>query len=318
MQMPTLSNLFTRTNRNAGWFAIGVSDQGVHFVRVQNAGNSPKVVMCLFYPETNVTSAVLEKMRKDTHVGNFQFTTVLAPGEYQMLLVDAPNVPVDELKTAIRWRIKDTLSYHIDDATVDVLQIPVNKYGGDRPQSLYAVAASNLTIQKKIALFENARIELGVIDIPEMAQRNIAELFEEDGRALAMLVFDDHGGLLTFTCDGELYLSRRLEITRGQLQDANDKLRQQYRDRVELEVQRSLDYFDRQFHHIPVSRILISAPEQSGLVNMLAANLDVKAEKLDLAQVMDIEAVPDLAQDEFVALALPALGAALRHERRAL
>lgn len=318
MQMPTLSNLFTRTNRNAGWFAIGVSDQGVHFVRVKNVGNKPKVMMCLFYPETSVTSASLEKMRKDAHVGNFQFTTVLASGEYQMLLVDAPNVPVDELKTAIRWRIKDTLSYHIDDATVDVLQIPVNKYGGDRPQSLYAVAASNLTIQKKIALFENARIELGVIDIPEMAQRNIAELFEEDGRALAMLVFDDNGGLLTFTCDGELYLSRRLEITRGQLQDANDKLRQQYRDRVELEVQRSLDYFDRQFHHIPVSRILISAPEQSGLVNMLAANLEVKAEKLDLAQVMDIDAVPDLAQDEFAALALPALGAALRHERRAL
>ena len=318
MQMPILSTLFKRTHRNAGWFAIGVSDHGVHFVRIKNVGSMPKVVMCLFYPETTVTAAVLEKMRKDAHVGSFQFTTVLAPGEYQLLLVDAPNVPVDELKTAIRWRIKDTLSYHIDDATVDVLQIPANKYGSDRPQSLYAVAASNLTIQKKIALFENAKIELGVIDIPEMAQRNIAELFEEDGRALAMLVFDDSGGLLTFTCDGELYLSRRLEITSGQLQDANEKLRQQYRDRVELEVQRSLDYFDRQFHHIPVSRVLISAPEQSGLVKMLAANLDVKTEKLDLAQVMDISAVPELAQDEFVVLALPALGAALRHERRAL
>ncbi|MDO8412814.1 MAG: agglutinin biogenesis protein MshI [Gallionellaceae bacterium] len=316
--MPTLSSLFKRTNRNAGWFAIGISEQGVHWVRIKNVGNRPQVAMCLFYPETIVTPATLEKMRKDARVGGFQFTTVLTPGEYQMLLVDAPNVPVDELKTAIRWRIKDTLSYHIDDATVDVLQIPINKYGGDRPQSLYAVAASNLILQKKIALFENAKIELGVIDIPEMAQRNIAELFETEGRALAMLVFDDSGGLLTFTCDGELYLSRRLEITRGQLQDANDQLRQQYRDRVELEVQRSLDYFDRQFHHIPVSRLLISAPEQSELVKMLSANLDVKTEKLDIAQVMDIEAVPDLAQDEFVALALPALGAALRHERRAL
>jgi len=97
-----------------------------------------------------------------------------------------------------------------------------------------------------------------VIDIPETAQRNIAALFEMEGRGLAMLVFGDEGGLLTITCDGELFLARRLDITLGQLQDADENLRQQYLDRVELEVQRSLDYFDRQFHHIPVNRLILS------------------------------------------------------------
>lgn len=318
MQIPFLSRLFRRTHGNSGLLAIGVSSSGVSFIRVRRSGDLPQVEMCVTFPATDVTSAVLEKLRKEAHIGNYQFTTLLDSGEYQLLLVDAPNVPVDELKTAIRWRIKDTLTCHVDDATVDVLQIPSSKSGSERPQSLYAVAASNDTLRKRIALFENARIDLEIIDIPEMAQRNIAELFEERGRGLALLAFDDLGGLLTFTLNGELYLARRFEVTAGQLQDANDDLRQQAIDRIELEVQRSLDYFDRQFNHIPISRMLVLAPMQSGLIKMLANNLDFPVERLDLAQVMDISAAPDLADSDFLAYVLPTLGAALRQERRTL
>ncbi len=276
-------------------------------------------MVCDFHPVADVTAPALEKICKESNVSGHHLTTLLAPGEYQILMVDAPNVPVEELKSAIRWRIKDALSYHIDDATVDVLQIPTGKYGTTaRSQSMYAVAAPNTTIQKRIALFEKAKIGLSVIDIPEMAQRNIAALFEEEERALALLAFDEGGGLLTFTADGELYLARRIEITLGQLQDADQSLRQQSLDRVELEVQRSLDYFGRQYHYVPVNRLLISASEESNLTAALADNLDLPVEQLDLAQVMDISAVPELEHGDFAVFALHSLGAALRQERRAL
>ena len=278
----------------------------------------PRVVRCEYHETGTVRAATLEKLRREAKLGSHDFTTLLAPGEYQILLVDAPNVPADELKAAIRWKIKDGLSYHIDDATVDVLQIPASKYGSDRVQSMYAIAAANDTIQKRIALFEQAKIELDVIDIPETAQRNIAALFEQDGRALALLAFDGNGGLLTFTLGGELFLARRIEISAEQLCDANENLREQYRGRVELELQRSLDYFGRQFNHMAVSRVLVSVPDDAGLVEFLAPVTDVKVEKLDLSQVMDISAVPALADSEFTANALPVLGAALRQEQRAL
>jgi MSHA biogenesis protein MshI len=273
---------------------------------------------CSFHPLAEVTTAALEKMRKELQLDDCRLTTLLSANEYQILMVDAPNVPVDELKTAIRWKIKDSLSYHIDDATIDVLQIPSHKYGSDRPQSLYAVAASNETVRRRIGLFERAKLELSVIDIPEMAQRNIAALFETEGRGLVLLAFNDDGGLLTITCDGELFLARRIDITLGQLQDADEGLRQQYVDRVVLEVQRSLDYFDRQFHHIPVSRMLVSVPGALGLEQVLAGNLGLPVELLDLAQVMDIGSVPELADSEYACAALSALGAALRQEKKAL
>ena len=83
-------------------------------------------------------------------------------------------------------------------------------------------------------------------------------------------------------------------------------------------MQRSLDYFDRQFNHLPVSRVLVSVPDDTGLVEFLASASDAKVEKLDLSQVMDISAVPALTDSEFVANVLPTLGAALRQEKRAL
>jgi MSHA biogenesis protein MshI len=157
-----------------------------------------------------------------------------------------------------------------------------------------------------------------VIDIQEMAQRNIAALFEREDRALAVLAFDDYGALMTFTAGGELYLSRRIELSVGQLLDANEELRQQYRDRVQTELQRSLDYFDRQYNHLPVDMVLVCVPDKTGLVEFLASELNVKVQKLDLSQVMDISAVPALVDSEFVAHILPALGAALRQESRVL
>lgn len=318
MEMPSLSSLFKRSSRDSGWVAVAFSKPGVHVARIDLAGRRPRVQRCSFHPSTEVTASALERVRKDAQLDDARLTTLLSGPEYQMMMVDAPNVPVDELKTAIRWKIKDALSCHIDDATVDVLQIPTHKYGGDRPQSLYAIAASNETIRKRIVLFEKAKLELGVIDIPEMAQRNIAALYEEEARGLALLAFGDEGGMFTITCDGELFLARRLEITLGQLQDADENLRQQYLDRVELEVQRSLDYFDRQFHHIPVSRMLVAAPAALGLDRVLAANLGLPVEMLDLAQGMDISAVPELSDSEYACLALPVLGAALRQEKKAL
>jgi len=318
MAFGKLSSLFKRGSREAGWTSATFGNKGVYIAQAQYVGVRPQITHCAFYPAQEINSAVLEKIGKEALPENARLTTLLSANEYQLLMVEAPNVPVDELKTAIRWKIKDSLSYHVDDATVDVLQIPIGKYGSERPQSLYAIAASNETIRKRINLFEKARIDLSVIDIPETAQRNIAALYETEGRGLALLAFDDEGGLLTITSDGELFLARRIDISIGQLSDANENLRQQSRDRVELEVQRSLDYFDRQFHHISINRILVSAPEELGLVQLLGENFGLPVEALDLTQGMDIIGVPELADSEFASYALHALGAALRLEKKAL
>jgi MSHA biogenesis protein MshI len=318
MKFSLFSSLIKPKSHAAGWFSVSFGEHGIYLAVIKLVGALPSVVRCEYHETGTTTADSMEKLRRETDIDDHDVTTLLAPGEYQMLLVDAPNVPADEMKTAVRWKIKDGLNYHIDDATVDMVRIPASKYPSGRPQSLYAIAASNSIIQERIRLFDEAKIGLDVIDIPEMAQRNIAALFEHDDRALVVLAFDDYGGLMTFTAGGELYLSRRIEIGVGQLLDADENLRRQYRDRVETELHRSLDYFDRQYNHLPVDMVLVCVPDRTGLVEYLDAELDTKVQKLDLSQVMDISAVPALADSEFVARALTTLGAALRQESRVL
>lgn len=318
MKIPLFSSLIKAKSHDADWVSVSFGEYGIYLATVRLGGAMPSVVHCEYHETGTITADSLEKLRRGADFDDHRVTTLLAPGEYQMLLVDAPNVPTNEMKTAVRWKIKDGLNYHIDDATVDMVRIPASKYASGRPQSLYAIAAANGVIHDRIRLFDEANIKLDVIDIPEMAQRNIAALFERDERALVMLAFDDNGGLMTFTSGGELYLSRRIEIGAGQLLDADENLRRQFRDRVETELHRSLDYFDRQFNQLPVDMVLVCIPDRTGLVEFLDSELDMKVQKLDLSQVMDVSAVPELADSEFVARALTTLGAALRRESKVL
>lgn len=314
MKIPRIFEFFKPQSHDAGRLALSMGAHGIYLAKIKFVGAKPCVMRCEYHETGAVSADSLEKLRREAAIGTQNVTTLLAPGEYKMLLVEAPNVPVDEMKSAVRWKIKDSLDYHIDDATVDMVRIPASKYASGRPQSVYAITATNDLIQQRIRLFEQAKIKLNEIDIPDMAQRNIATLFEHDDRALVVLAFDDYGGLLTFTAGGELYLSRRIDISVGQLQDANENLRKQYRERAVTELQRSLDYFDRQYNQLPVGTLLVCVPDNTGMVEFLTSELSVKVQKLDLSQVMDISAIPALEDSEFVAHALPALGAALRQK----
>lgn len=310
---------FGKIKREPGWLAIQFSTNGMSLAHCVGAAiGRAKVTRCEFHRLPGNRADALEKLRKQERLDIYRCTALLNPGEYQMLLLEAPNVPPAELKSAIRWHIRDLLNYPVGDATVDVLTIPADKSAPSRSQLVYAVAARNDVIRQCMTLFEEAKVPLAVIDIPETAQRNIANLVEQEDRGVVLLSFDEEGGLLTFSYGGELYVSRRIEVSLGQLQDADDALRRQHYDHVLLELQRSLDHFDRQHHSIPVNKVLLAPlPESVDLVPYLAANLYLPVEMIDLDKLFDFSAIPDLASRENQAHCFHILGAALRIEERA-
>ena len=310
--------LFSKTKKTVGWMSITIQEDGIYMAHVTlMPAAQPQVGLIAFYPaDKTQTTATLEKIAKELHVDRYECTNLLNSGEYQLLSVDAPNVPQDELKTAIRWRLKDMLDFHIDDATIDVLDIPGDKNAPERKGAMYAVAAHDQFIKQRQTLFEQVKIPLSVIDIPEMAQRNISALLEPEDRGLALLFFDNTGGLLTITFAGELYLSRRLDVTLAQLLQTDIDQKNTCYDRVTLELQRSFDHFERQFRFITVSKLMLAplGDGGSGLQEYLAANLYMPVETFNLDAVLDISKVPALQQPQQQQLYFMALGAALRHE----
>lgn len=313
---------FVKTKKHPGWMAVSLRTDGVcaaHVIRP--TGGKPVVEMVAYYPNDIVPATeAVEKLAKELHAARYQCTTLLDTSEYQLVSVDAPAVPPDELKTAIRWRLKDLIDFHIDDATIDVLDVPVDKAATGRNHAMYAVAARNQLIQQRQALFGDAKVPLTVIDIPEMAQRNLAALLEPEGRGLAFLSFDAKGGLLTVTYSGELYLSRRIDVPFTQLQQADPEQRNAMFDRITLELQRSLDHFDRQYHFITLSRLIIAPMGEIGnaLTTYLSTNLYVPVESVGLDAMVDISKVQELAQPAAQQRYLLTIGAALRHEEKTL
>ncbi|MGZ3159121.1 MAG: agglutinin biogenesis protein MshI [Burkholderiaceae bacterium] len=314
--------LFVKTKKNAGWVAVSVRADGICAASVKRASIArPTVELATFYPSNKSSvSSLLEKLAKDLHLDRFGCSSLLGAGDYQFLSVDAPNVPAEELKTAIRWRLKDMLDFHVDDATIDVLDVPVDKNAASRNHSMYAVAARNQQIEQHQALFVEAKIPLSVIDIPEMAQRNIAELLEPEGRGIALLSFDAEGGLLTVTFAGELYMSRRIDVTLQQLMQNDAEQKNACFEKINLELQRSLDHCDRQYHSIAIAKLVLAplGDKTTGLAQYLTGNLYIPVEELNLETVLDVGKVPELKSLDIQQRYFMAIGAALRHEETVL
>jgi MSHA biogenesis protein MshI len=310
--MGSLRTLFSRKTAK-DLMAVNLLGTQVEVARIRrHAGQQPRVEVCTRYSGEGAER--LQALRREWRLDRQYCSTLLPVGRYQIQSVEAPAVPEAELKAAVRWRMKDYLDYPVESAVIDVLPVP-SRTTGSRPNLVYAVSARSADIKLTMDLFSRAKLNLQVIEIPEMAQRNLAALFETDQRALAMLSFSSDGGLLTFSARGELYLSRRIEVTLEQLVDSGAEARQLLCERIALELQRSLDNFDRQHNEVPVSRLLLAPlPAKVGLAEYLAGNLSAKAEMVDLGEVLDFEETPQLREAGEQLAHWQALGTALRLE----
>ena len=278
MSFPLLQGLFAKPKGREGWLAARIrSDELMLAHVVRYAQGRPLVTLCATFPWGEFEAA--------GHFDRYRTSYLLNAGEYQLLSPDAPAVPKAELKQAVRWKVKDMIDYRVEEATLDVLEIPGEHEGKGR--SLIVVAAKNEIIRDKMRSLSEKGISLSAIDIPEAAQRNIASLMEEAGKGIAMLSMDEEGGLFTISCRGELYFARRIDADLGQLPNESEEGKRQM-ERIALELQRSLDYFDRQFHSVALSGLILAPrPGADELLNYLAANLYLTVKMADLNELFE-------------------------------
>ena len=89
-------------------------------------------------------------------------------------------------------------------------------------------------------------------------------------------------------------------------------------DRLVLELQRSLDHFDRQFRNIAVAKVMVTpVPGAEDMREHLAANLDVPVALIHLSELFDFPHIPELHEDARQAQCLQLIGAAMREETAA-
>lgn len=310
--------MFGIRNRSRGEAVAGlfVEPRGAACVAVeQDRGRKPRLVRADWQATTEAPDAgqAIQQLARQANLSGERANLVLGDGEYQLLLVDAPRVEPAELRAAVRWKIKDLIEFHIDDAVIDVFEIPGQQNQPQGQSKMYAVVARARRVRERIDQVEAADLQLEVIDITEMALRNLAALLDEDSRGVATLYLAPDYGVITLTRQGNLYLTRRLETGTDALAvDETVAL-----DQLVLEIQRSLDYYDSHFAQPPLGRLTV-LPGFEGhdrLVQWLDDNLGLAVAGFDARHLLECQV--DIA-GEGLGPILIAIGGALRHEEISL
>jgi MSHA biogenesis protein MshI len=303
---------FLKISHEPGWLAIGQSPRRFDFVHIlRTAGRLPQVLLAESIERGADDATTLAALKKPLRLNHYHLTALLPAGQYQVVLTDAIDGPLDEAREIIRWKLKDQVDFPVDTAAIDLLPIPPL---GRSPQ-VYALLAAETVMAPLIQSFQSAKLDLTAIDLPELAQRNLSSLLEEDDRGLAMLIFDDSEGLLTFTFGGDLLVARHIEISAEQLLSASQERREQLLERITLDIQRSLDNFDRSYSMVPLSGLVVGTiPGVTGYMDYLRNNLSLPVTTLNLTDIVDLSAVPALLDPQRQFQCLRALGAALREE----
>jgi len=272
---------------------------------------------------------------------------LLDPADYQVLRVDTPAVPNDELKAAARWQIKEMISLDLDQITLDVMHV-----GGDveRVQRhLFVIAGRNAAIVALNALAATAtgrgQAPLRVVDVWETALRNLlnaqARRDEIGHRACAAVLLDPLHSMLVIGAGDELYYTRRLDADPKLLARARQAepggtgpeapLGFEYQggggfeiggeeSPLVTELQRSIDVWERSWPDLPLARLyVVSAGYGSEIAALIQRELGQRTLALDpLAAFAPAAPAPQGDATQALAACLPLLGAALRAETRQL
>ena len=144
---------------------------------------------------------------------------LLDPADYQILKVDTPNVPQEELKSAARWQIKEMVDVDVAELTLDVMHV-----GGDverAKRELFVIAARNSAIKTLTDGAAAISDHIAVVDVWETALRNLlaaqARVDDLAARACAAVHIDERHCLLVVCAGDELFYTRRLEGDPGLL-----------------------------------------------------------------------------------------------------
>lgn len=235
---------------------------------------------------------------------------VLQPGSYQLFLLEAPEVPDADLADALKWRIKDLANLPVEKIALEVFFLPKDIARGSK-KMVYAAVVNRDYLEQVIRGLQATGLHLLAVDIAELSLRNLAVALVEpayDTRGVAIVRIKRGSGSVCVFRAGNLYLSRQFDLNyKGGLLDALPD------ETLALELQRSLDYCERQLGQPAPSVIYIAGENiyEDKLTPLLRNNLPSPVQHLEISAALSLHKPVDSG---LLQVCLVAAGAALRKE----
>lgn len=271
----------------------------------------PVLSHCAVHPAIEIRAEhVLAPLNHSRELARAPVSVVLSAQDYQLVQVEAPDVQPAELRSAVRWSLRDFLSYPVTEAVVDVFDIPEQTRYVDS-QMVFAVAAHNDAIRRVVDLVKPRARGFDVIDIPELCLRNLTALLPQDERGVALLAVGDGFAQLVLTCQGSLYLARRIDLTQQSDSLSVDGSETTDSQALTVELQRSLNYYESHYDRAQIADVFVASGD-SRAEQLLKPLREETGLNVQLFNVEELFEVSSSIEPDTHFPALCALGAALR------
>jgi MSHA biogenesis protein MshI len=290
------------------------SSRGLVAARVRRDPDAGDLVEQFEWAECNLQreEQAIAQLSATGILRNSQALLVLGAEHYNTYPLPAPSVPPAEMCEALRWKMRELLTYPPEEAVIDFVHLARAPHASSA-DSVFAVAAPRRAVAQAANAMLAAGIELHAVDIAEMAQRNLLARLPGADAGSALLGIEDSSALLTVVHQGVLCFARRIQIPRALSLEEDDP--EHVAARLATQVQRSLEVVERQSGLAPIRTVWIGPhPESALIARCTAEQADVDCLQLDLhAELSFATTVRDI-EPEMAAAALIAIGAALRSE----
>ncbi len=292
--------MFLRRRVVAGsqWVAVAQEGSSVHAAQVAHIEGQRPRLLWLWTQETASLSEALTSLKRAHPLKGLSLVNQLERTQYRLLSTEVPDVPREEWRDAMRWRIKEQVDFSMEDALLEVLAVPQDT---QLRQMFPAIA---LVVQRadydRVSLAaDDVGLRWSAMDTAETALRNLSAMAETEGQAHALLVFGESHGMLVITYQGELLMTRNIEVAVSAVTGTNEA-RGAALGRAALEVLRTLDTFERMHSQATLAGLSVVPPQggDADVLEVLADLVYVPIKYFSLADCVDLSALGEARAEE--------------------
>lgn len=312
-----LSKVFKRRRQTVGRAGVVLAEDGFALALVRREPEQkPVLIHCAVHAGGADAAAGIKATLEKLAAGRAPLCAVVDGEDYEMVQVEAPDVLPAEMRAAIRWRLRDAITFSVDDAAIDIFDIPEPARAA-QARMLWAVAARDSAIKRIALAVQSAAKGFEAIDIPELCLRNICAVLPQDARGVAMLAVHERSCHLVISRQGVMYVTRRIDVAPRFQPHAREREGDQLdAGLIALELQRSLDYYESQYDQTPIGDLVIAPVNDRTrqLADELRSETSLRVSVLDARDLFIVQQSGEPAADWSTLLAL---GAALRQDASA-
>ncbi len=225
-------------------------------------------------------ASVIDKLNNQFNL-SCECHLVLNAAQSQIVQVDKPDVPKDEINGALKWQVKDLVSISPDNMVLDYFDGPILAGGKEK---INVVCSPLNELKKIVSVLNTGSMKVASITIEEFAFANLLPI--QNDACLLVCQQPNEEITLLIVKQGKLYFHRRLRGFSQIASKTEDELTMTAIDNLALEIQRSSDYFERQLKQAPIKEIKVLLPIEleSFFARKLAENSHMPVSLLTLPE----------------------------------